>query len=259
MRFKTIGLVLLALFLLPVAVRAAVHTFLEKHPRSWRDADWSSAGLLPPAAADPEARVLVFAGHTGGWRGIVAVHTWIVVKPERARRYTRYDVTGFGGPLHVNRWPPDGRWFGDHPEIVADIRGPMAAAAIPKIEAAVAAYDYAKPGDYRIWPGPNSNTFVANVLRSVPELAIAMPAQAIGKDFRADGALIGLTASGTGIEASLWGMLGAKLGWVEGLELNFLGLVAGLDWRQPALKLPGFGRIAVVPVDTAQATGRSLR
>jgi hypothetical protein len=40
-------------------------------------------------------------------------------------------------------------------------------------------------------------------------------------------------------------MLGVKAGWVEGLELNFMGLVAGLDVRQPAVKLPGFGRLGV--------------
>jgi hypothetical protein len=38
-------------------------------------------------------------------------------------------------------------------------------------------------------------------------------------------------------------MLGVKIGWVEGLEINLLSLIAGLDLRQPALKLPGFGRI----------------
>jgi hypothetical protein len=36
-----------------------------------------------------------------------------------------------------------------------------------------------------------------------------------------------------------------KVGWVEGVEVNVLGLVAGLDLRHPAVKLPGFGRIGV--------------
>jgi hypothetical protein len=35
-----------------------------------------------------------------------------------------------------------------------------------------------------MWPGPNSNTFTAAVLRAVPELAILLPPNAIGKDFR---------------------------------------------------------------------------
>jgi hypothetical protein len=38
-----------------------------------------------------------------------------------------------------------------------------------------------------------------------------------------------------------------KLGWVEGIELDLLGLVAGLDLRQPGVKLPGYGRIGVEP------------
>jgi hypothetical protein len=76
---------------------------------------------------------------------------------------------------------------------------------------------------------------------------------AIGKDYH-DGIAAGLTASRTGIEASLWGLLGFKLGWVEGIELNVLGLVAGLDLRQPAVKLPGFGRIALLGQGTPTTT-----
>ena len=71
---------------------------------------------------------------------------------------------------------------------------------------------------------------------------VALPANAVGRDFR-PWPYVGLTDSGTGVEASLWGLLGVKLGWVEGVELNFLGLVAGLDLRNPGVKLPGFGRI----------------
>ncbi len=93
-----------------------------------------------------------------------------------------------------------------------------------------------------MWPGPNSNTFVAAVLRAVPELATTLPPNAIGKDFRDGYPYVGLTDSRTGVEASLFGLIGVKAGWVEGIELNILGLVAGLDLRHPAVKLPGFGR-----------------
>ena len=113
----------------------------------------------------------LFAARTAGWRGIFAVHTWIVMKPAGADAYTRYEVTGFGRPLRINGRPPDGYWLGDRPRIVADIGGALAAAAIPKIEAAIVAYPYAEYGDYRMWPGPNSNTFVATVLSAAPELA----------------------------------------------------------------------------------------
>lgn len=238
---RKIRVMLLIVFLAPVAAKAMLWSFDE--PRDWRTARWSSAGILPEAASDPEARIVVFAARTAGWRGIFAVHTWIVAKAANADVYTRYEVTGFGRPLRINGRPPDGYWVGARPRIVADIRGPRAAAAIPKIETAIKAYPYTEYGDYRMWPGPNSNTFVATVLRAVPDLEIELPPDAIGKDYRVDGALFGRTDSRTGVEVSLDGLLGIKIGRVEGVEINMLTLVAGLDARHPALKLPGFGRI----------------
>jgi hypothetical protein len=241
---KIMMLTLLALFLAPVAARAALYAY-EGGPRSWREADWSSTGSLPSASEHPEARVLVLTGRTGGWKGVVALHSWIVFKREGARSWTRYDVVGWGNPVRMNGWAPDGRWYGNPPTVLADLKGADAAALIPKIEDAVKTYQFANSGDYRIWPGPNSNTFVATVLRAVPELGVIMPPNAIGRDFR-PAPYAGLSDSGTGIEASLWGLLGVKLGWVEGIEVNVLGLVAGLDLRHPAVKLPGFGRIGFV-------------
>jgi hypothetical protein len=242
-RVKAVVLYLVALFILPIAARAALTAF-EDRASNWRDADWSSAGRLPLAGSHPEARLLVMSARTGRWKGIFAVHSWIVVKRENARSWSRYDVVGWGKPVRTNGWAPDGRWFGDFPVFIADVRGSDAAALIPKIEAAIAAYPYAQAGDYRTWPGPNSNTFVATVLRAIPELGVALPPNALGKDFRAH-PFIGLTDSRTGVEVNLWGLLGLKVGWVEGLEINVLGLVAGLDVRRPGLKLPGFGRIGV--------------
>ena len=45
--------------------------------------------------------------------------------------------------------------------------------------------------------------------------------------------------------AALYGLAGVTVGWVEGIEINLLGLVAGVDLRSPALKLPGWGRVGV--------------
>jgi hypothetical protein len=233
----------LALFIFPLAVHAALYASKD-HPASYRVADWSSVGMLPPATTDRDARLLVFTGRTGRWKGIFAVHSWVVLKPENALTWDRYDVVGWGQPLRTNGWAPDSRWFGDTPRVLVDVRGPAAAALIPKVKAAISSYGYSNFGDYRIWPGPNSNTFTASVLRAVPELEATLPPNALGKDFRPY-PYLGLTDSGTGIEASLWGLLGVKVGWVEGVELNFFGLVAGLDLRHPALKLPGFGRLGM--------------
>jgi hypothetical protein len=240
---RTVLFGILALFLFPLAVHAALYAGKDR-PASFRDANWSSVGMLPPANADREARFLVFTGRTGRWKGIFAVHSWVVYKPEGAAGWSRYDVVGWGQPVRSNGWAPDGRWFGDVPRVLVDVRGAEAAALIPKVEATIAGYSYNESGDYRMWPGPNSNTFTAIVLRAVPELGITLPSNAVGKDFRPY-PYVGLTDSRTGIEASLWGLLGVKLGWVEGIEVNFLGLVAGIDLRHPGVKLPGFGRIGM--------------
>jgi hypothetical protein len=37
--------------------------------------------------------------------------------------------------------------------------------------------------------------------------------------------------------------LGLLAGADEGVELNLLGLVAGIDWHRPAIKLPGIGSV----------------
>ena len=240
-RRRRIVLLILALFLLPIAARAALFAY-DGGPRSWREASWASTRSLPAASDEPEARVLIMSGRTGGWKGVFAVHSWIVLKPENGSTWRRYDVVGWGNPVRINGWAPDGLWYGNKPQVVLDLRGAEAAVAIPKIEAAVKAYRYNHAGDYRIWPGPNSNTFVAAVLRSIPEASTVLPANAVGRDFRPY-PYVGMTDSGTGFEANLWGLLGVKLGWVEGVELNFMGLVAGLDLRDPAIKLPGYGRI----------------
>jgi len=141
-----------------------------------------------------------------------------------------------------SRMAPDGRWYGTPPSVIADLRGANAEKLIPRIEASVKDYRWRNAGDYKIWPGPNSNSFVAAVLREIPELRAVLPANAVGRDFR-PGFYAGWTDSHTGAELNFWGYAGIKLGWVEGFEINFFSLVIGLDFRNPAIKLPGFGRI----------------
>lgn len=240
------------LFIAPILARAALYA-VSNDPRSWREADWSSTGLLPAAAESAPARVIIFSGTAGAWKGVFSVHSWIVLKGANETRWRRYDVVGWGQPVRLNNWPVDGKWYGNTPVALADISGPDAEKLIPRIEAAVRAYDYAQTGDYRIWPGPNSNSFVAAILRTVPELGLVLPSNAVGRDFR-HGFFAGTSDSGTGFEINLYGVAGIKLGWVEGIELNLLGLVAGLDLRHPGLKVPGFGRIGIdSPVTTALA------
>lgn len=241
---RTVVLAVLTIFLVPL-VSHAVWWQVQDHPASWSDANWTSSGQLPDAAKDRDAVVHVLAGRTGRWKGIFAHHTWIVVKPKGATRYTRFDVVGWGKPLRVNAYPADGRWYGNVPEILVTLRGAAAEHAIPEIQRAVAEYPHGAQGQYVIWPGPNSNSFVAAVARRVPSIAPALLPTAVGKDFAGWPIYAGTSPSHTGLQLSLGGVLGVTLGKVEGLEVNILGLVAGFDLARPALKLPGWGRIGL--------------
>lgn len=230
------------LYIVPVAVSAVIYLRTNRIA-DWRTADRSSTGLLAPAAAHPDAVVRIFSARTVSWRGILATHSWIVVKEQDAPAYQRFDYTAWGTPVWVDRFAPDGRWFGNEPELVFAADGEAAQRMIATIRSVIAGYPYRNPGDYRVWPGPNSNTFVAAVMSAVPEMQASLPPTAIGKDFPYDGRSIGLTPSGTGVRVSLGGYLGLTLGWVEGLELNLFGAVAGVDLRRPAVKLPSIGRL----------------
>lgn len=229
-------------FVLP-ALAAMGWWMLQERPGSWRQADWSASGLLPLADQVEGAAIYVMAARTGGLKGAFAVHSWIVTKPAGAIRYTRYDKVGWGTPIRINAYPADGRWYSNTPWIVRAVHGEEAERLLPAVEAAIASYPYARSGDYRIWPGPNSNSFVAHVVSAVPELGARMPANAIGRDFAPGFAALDWSENTWDLRATLGGYLGFAAGWTRGLEVHFLGLVAGVDITEPAIKVPAFGTL----------------
>ena len=233
----------LLLFVLPVLASCAV---LQRQGESWWQARRDPSGQAPDPALSAEPVLQVYAARTVGWRGALAVHTWIVVKPTDAAAYTRYEVMGWGvnrgaPAIRVNRTGPDNHWFGSRPDRLVDLRGEGVDALIARVEAAIAAYPYRS--EYRTWPGPNSNTFTAYIGRAVPELRLDLPPTAIGKDYLPGGALMGWSPGGRGVQFSLFGLAGLLAGWEEGIEVNVLGLSLGVDVKDPALRLPGLGRV----------------
>lgn len=250
--FRICLLAFLLLYVLPLGIAAALY-FREGSGTGWRTADRSSIGHLAPAAQVPGAVVRIFAAQTIRWRGIFATHCWIVFKPDGADGYRRYDYTAWGEPIRLNGFEPDGRWFGHAPEVVFAADGAAAAALIPKMQAAIDDYAWRNRGDYRAWPGPNSNTFVAAVIDAVPEILTALPPTAIGKDYPYDGRWLRRAPSGAGIKLTLGGYGGLTLAWIEGIEINILGAVAGLDLYRPAIKLPGLGRLGMRGPDSPPA------
>ena len=239
---KRLLLVIFVVYLLPTFASAGWWA-IQDRPGRWSEARWSSAGLLPEPAASEEAAIYVFSATTGGLKGAVSSHAWIVTKEKGAESYTRYDKVGWGSPIRRNHRPPDAYWYSNPPQLVTSVTGVEAELLIPKVEGAIAAYPYAEPGGYRIFPGPNSNTFVAFVLRNVPELDTVLPPHAVGRDYLPDGDFIHVDADWRDVHLTLGGLLGVSAGVRSGFELHFLGLVAGLDIPRPGIKLPALGRI----------------
>jgi len=241
---KRIAWWMLALLVVPLLGSVAV--VASRGTDHWSAASQVSTGQAPDPAATEEAVIQVYAARTWGWRGVFAVHSWLVVKEPGASEYTRFEVIGwrqyYGRPvLKISHAAPDGRWFSVRPELLSEVRGDRAAALIPRIKEAVLRYPYAY--HYRTWPGPNSNSFVAWIGRQVPELALRLPVTAVGKDYLGEGNMVSVPPGGKGFQVSLGGLLGVMVGAEEGVELNILGAAFGIDPSPPAIKLPGIGRI----------------
>ena len=245
---RTLKLMLLGfviVFLLPAAASAAIW-YLGNHATSWRTADWSSSGLLPAAETVPEARVYVMSARTGGLKGAVSEHSWIIVKEKDGAPYERWDKVGWGTPVRHNGYPADGRWYSNEPRVVFAAEGERAELLIPKVRVAIETYPFAMRGGYHIFAGPNSNSFVAHVMRQVPEIDVSLPTVSVGRDYPTGGRLAFLDPDGRDLHLSLFGYAGLSAGWKSGLEINFLGLVAGLDFRRLGIKVPAFGTFALI-------------
>ena len=244
-RRRTIARVLAAVVAyLPLSVAYLAYSG-QLSARDWRTASREPAGLAPNPATTREAVIQVYSARAVSWRGWFGVHTWIAVKPRDASEFTVHEVMGWrlkstGTSLVARNRPADGYWYGARPELLGDIRGPGVEAIIERIEAAVKEYPY--PDTYHLWPGPNSNTFVAFVLRRVPELRVDMPPTAIGKDYLGWQS-VNTTPSGTGGQVNLLGLAGVSVGLEEGLEVNLLGLNFGVDPKSLSIKLPIVGRL----------------
>ncbi|PMR71763.1 DUF3750 domain-containing protein [Billgrantia endophytica] len=210
----------------------------------WRNADRTSAGLAPDLERTPDAVVQVYSARAFGWRGIFAVHAWVVTKPKGAVEYTVHQVTGWGRPTLSSRTGiPDRAWFGSPPEVHATLCGAPAEQAIEQIEEALPHYPY--QDRYRAWPGPNSNTFVAWLIREVPALAVSLPPTAIGKDYLGD-RIVAPSPGGTGFQVSLGGYIGGTAGVRDGVEVHLGGLVVGIDPGTLGAKLPGVGTLSLL-------------
>jgi hypothetical protein len=178
----------------------------------------------------------------------IAVHYWFVVFDPASRQWHRWEVwqaKDAGGQslghVHCDLMHPDCGVGGGAYRIAAEWGG-SAARAIGAV--LTHAQDYPHRDRYRAWPGPNSNTFVAWVLRAAG-LHHALDPRAIGKDYCG---LLGMQLfsrpAGAQLETPL---LGVKLSLQDGVEVHLLGLTFGLRWSPPEVCTP-LGRLGLLSI-----------
>lgn len=154
--------------------------------KDWRTASRESAGIAPDPSLTREAVLQVYGADAWGWRGWFAIHTWIAAKRTGESEYTVYDVVGWreyrGLPvMWIARDVPDRYWFGEKPRILREHRGPGVDDLIDAVDEAARAYPWKTI--YKVFPGPNSNTFTAWIALRVPELELNLPLSAIGSGY----------------------------------------------------------------------------
>lgn len=158
--------------------------------KDWRTASRDSAGIAPNPSTTNEAVLIVYGAKAWGWRGWFAMHTWIAVKRTGEAAYTVYDVVGWRGNngqpvLRIAQDIPDRYWYGEKPQVLNEHRGAGCDELIAAVDKAARAYPWKTT--YKVFPGPNSNTFTAWIARQVPELGLDLPFSAIGSSYAAYG------------------------------------------------------------------------
>ncbi len=182
--------------------------------------------------------------------GPIARHSWLIVRAEGQEGWQRWDLfdNASGATGHVVGRPADDRGARDDMgNGAAKVEWVVEGAEADAFAACVnrEAPRYAARGDYQAWPGPNSNSFIDDLLRTC-ELARPMSATAIGKDWRGIiGVSVARERTGGQLETPL---IGASLGLREGIEVHLLALTVGIDLWPPALLVPfGDGRFGFSP------------
>ena len=175
----------------------------------------------------------------------MAVHYWFAVFEVNSRRWHRWEVwqtKNAGGQsighIHCNRRHPDCGVGGGAYRLAAEWDG----GAAQEICAVLAkAGNYPHWNRYRAWPGPNSNTFVAWVLREAG-LHYSLDPRAIGKDYMG---LLGMRRSSRPPCAQLeTPLFGVRISLHDCVEVHLLGLTWGLQWSPIEVYTP-FGRVGL--------------
>jgi hypothetical protein len=181
-----------------------------------------------------------------GVLGAIAAHPYFLSFDPAEGRWHRWDLWQYpnrGGP-DVTSWSHVHRDLlglrsgtgGGPPWVEREWRGNDARAILGAL---ARSDEYPYRDKYLAWPGPNSCTYPAWVLRQAG-VSADMDPRAIGRNYHGR-AGVGRTTTATGIQAES-SLLGVQLGLEDGLECHLLCFTAGVDAWPPAVKTP-FGRI----------------
>ena len=201
------------------------------------------------------------------WYSRLAEHMWVDVRRGDEETWWRLEVTGSSSGVDVSEVDLEEvrsteRW-GNRAYVLASLEGEEARAAADRLlhlakehpdfgrwetvmtDPKTSEMRFHEPDreEYEAWPGPNSNTFVSDLVAAVPELDVELHHNGIGKNY-ARGVHFGGTAGGYGVAVDT-NYLGLGLGLREGVELHLVGLTAGVSLWPPALKLPFVPRLGV--------------
>jgi hypothetical protein len=201
------------------------------------------------------------------WYVQFAEHTWVDVKDGDESSWTRLEVvsrsSGVGiVPISPEQARDSERWSRSV-AVLETLVGKRAKEAIPQLlKVATEQEDFGRrehldvgegehsfvvhppeARSYEAWPGPNSNTFVVDLLQGVPGLNGELHHNAVGKDYPR-GVRVGATSAGFGLEIDT-AYLGLGLGLRQGFELRLAQLTFGLSLWPPAIKLPFLPRLGI--------------
>jgi hypothetical protein len=142
--------------------------------------------IAPDPQQHSDAIIQVYGANVWGFRGKFAIHTWVAIKARDAAEYEICQVIGWrlrrGRPVvSISEGNPAKPWFGSPAILLHEIRGDEAQALIGPVQDAVRSYPFAM--EYKMWPGPNSNSFTAWIGLEVPQLSLELPLKAIGQSW----------------------------------------------------------------------------
>jgi hypothetical protein len=176
----------------------------------------------------------------GAWWKRFAHHAFLDVRRGSETKWQRIESGAFLGVLRsdldADEARLDSRFGGGNVRVLGWLEGDAAERAAAAIDARASELAKTHADDYTAWPGPNSNTLVADLIAHAPGLAAVLDGNCIGKDYPGwfD---VGLTASKTGMRVDTV-PIGFAVGLREGVELHLAQLTFGVSLDPPGLSLP---------------------